>query len=370
MLTRDPRFGAIAIHESGEKLVAITQADEQGNISDVLGASWTSPTGDSLFVFLGQDGLPARAVIEGIIALFSNYTDSTVDVAIILPDGTTQIKRALPVDAEDLLQLRQSRFSSEAGSPHLATIRSSYLELAAMLRIAGFTISIASCVLALYPPTLPFAILSCGSALINIVNSFPPDPRFEAVSRMLTVTSCYLGSALSCVNALISETADGLERAQRTLDEHAGDIASLEQEFGTPSVEISVHLKSDNGKTITIERGQSFVLHFGFATTDPAYISDYPPATVLDVRLDGVSLFLTPEDARSHFGSPQTRANSPTCVSGSPFDSVIIWAYTLSGVVPGRHSLTTTVRLSKPLFDGCTSSSGLQFSTRITLIVK
>src|SRR5690606_35219248 len=57
----------------------------------VSGAVLRTGDGNSVTVLLGPDGRPSRVISGGAIALLDNYGEETVDVAVIAPNGQTQI---------------------------------------------------------------------------------------------------------------------------------------------------------------------------------------------------------------------------------------------------------------------------------------
>lgn len=73
----------LIIHRRGEKL-GVTQDNFS---SDITGVTWTSPEGESIVVYENASGFPDTAVVGDIIIRYTNYTNTTVDITIIHPDG-------------------------------------------------------------------------------------------------------------------------------------------------------------------------------------------------------------------------------------------------------------------------------------------
>ena len=111
-LTDDSLMGAIAVHQNGEKLVALTTKNPSGEITSVDGVVWVGPGGQSTTIVLGDNGLPTRAIVGDLIYLFDNYTGSSVDVAVITASGEIQIARDIPVDSSDISGLTQLSLGS------------------------------------------------------------------------------------------------------------------------------------------------------------------------------------------------------------------------------------------------------------------
>lgn len=207
--TDDGNFGAMAVHENGEKLVAMTQTNSSGVITGVTGAVWVTPTGAGFTVYLGTDGLPQRAVGEDFVFLFSNYTSTTVDIAAIHPNGQVQIARAVPIDATKIEELRTFRTSqfplSDAG---LALTGS---DLAKILKITSFVASSVLCAVsasgvvasggALLPVALHVA-WACKSLILKIAGELLPQDNaaLEVSKGAFGVGSCVIRAGTSFTN--------------------------------------------------------------------------------------------------------------------------------------------------------------------------
>ena len=89
---------AIMLHQSGDSIVALS--DDEGQ--RISGAIFRDKDGQSLTVWAGEDGLPERAFADGYTFLFDNYTENTVDVAFVAPDGSTQTTREVQIDLPEI----------------------------------------------------------------------------------------------------------------------------------------------------------------------------------------------------------------------------------------------------------------------------
>ncbi|MEO2005003.1 MAG: hypothetical protein ABGY41_13000, partial [Candidatus Poribacteria bacterium] len=156
--TGNPNIPVIAAHEGGETLAALS---DDGRT--VTGGVYTTKDGDSLVVWGGPDGLPRRAQGNGAIFLFENYTDSTVDVAIIGPDGSTEVLRGVAVDIP----------ATVGQAPRLIGMspRAADLTLSRAIRGTSVFISIGACAatdalsVLFHGRTLPVFIEACGAAI-------------------------------------------------------------------------------------------------------------------------------------------------------------------------------------------------------------
>ena len=85
---------ALLSHAAGDVLAPLSDAN-----GAPIGAVYLSPDADALIVWedvwADASRRPTRAQADGAIVLFDNYGDETADIAIISPDGRTQLHRRL-----------------------------------------------------------------------------------------------------------------------------------------------------------------------------------------------------------------------------------------------------------------------------------
>jgi len=85
--TGNPDFAVAALAENGEKLAVKTKTDSSGNIIDVEGAVWITPDDEVIVLYLDDSGLPEKIIAQEHVVIYSNYTNSSVDIAIVSPNG-------------------------------------------------------------------------------------------------------------------------------------------------------------------------------------------------------------------------------------------------------------------------------------------
>ncbi len=235
----DPSIGALAVHESGEILGAITEEDR------VTGSVWIAPEGGSIVVEAGRDGLPERAVVGDWVLLFSNYTTDSVDIAAIAPDGTISTFRDVPVDPSSISSLRAG--STPGGQGRMLAISPSganqTLTAADQLRIASTLMSIASCAITAIPAAAlgPAGILwvaaqpACWSALLGTASVLLPgdNPGLEMTVIALDTVGCMIdiGMGLSCGAAIAGAAAHELDSASESVQARAPEIRVAESEL-------------------------------------------------------------------------------------------------------------------------------------------
>jgi hypothetical protein len=195
--TQDPDFAVAAIARNGEKLISMTETDSQGNITNVKGAIWVSPDDEVIVVYLNEDGLPDRLIVQEYVFLFSNYSGSTVDIAIISPSGSISVSRNVSIELEKLSNYHS--FSPKFDSVSLVSMKNRAFSWAEALEWTSIIMGITSCAgsIAATAATagglIPFLVASCGSLLCDLVNFILPEDN-----EFLEATSL-VGNTFGCV---------------------------------------------------------------------------------------------------------------------------------------------------------------------------
>lgn len=224
--TDNSDFPLLAVHEDGSRLFIST--DATGRVDHTL---LTGPEGEIFAVWLGEDGLPTRAVSGEHIFVFDNYDldAATVDVGVVEPDGTIKIHREIEVEAE----LIQSATGGDTqASVRLALQASTLSSIAGTFDIAGGAVSGAGCVIAL-ATTGALGALACGAVIADAVifaakaNTDNPDIERVLSSAELIIggASCLSGANLECLGAVLDVGSVLFESADRLLREHEPEIA-------------------------------------------------------------------------------------------------------------------------------------------------
>lgn len=107
--TDDEELPFIILHQNGEQL-AVTQ---DFNSKEKTGIVWVSPEGDSVVIFADKDGNPKGAVVGDDILLYSNFTENTVDITILHPDGSSEVFSNLEIDTTLI-----NKVKSKSSSPY------------------------------------------------------------------------------------------------------------------------------------------------------------------------------------------------------------------------------------------------------------
>ena len=225
--TDNPRVPIVAAHEEGTQIAIL--ADESG--SRIEGAVFTQEDGKRFYISLGDDGLPERVHAEGYTFLFENYTDSTVDIAVVAPDGTSQIFREIAVNSEEVQALKELALTPSA---KVAALQEEGFTLWKAVKFGLLAASIASCAIAVVSTSgvlLPAIAVPCGKAIIGVGLALAPviNPELEntsgAIGTTVAVVGCVTGEDVTDCVDLIVDIGEIVSGQAET------DMAELEEEI-------------------------------------------------------------------------------------------------------------------------------------------
>ncbi|MCC6904462.1 MAG: hypothetical protein IT326_01375 [Anaerolineae bacterium] len=248
-LTGDPGIGVIAFHEGGERLAAMTALDANGSIANVTGAIWTSPDDEVVSIFFGTDGLPARVVYESTVAVFSNYTESTVDIAVLTNGVVTEVHRQVALDPAVLSDLRAVVSGGTSDSGELVYVSHMLARDRGMIRtLKWITLATKLVACALAAATSgPIALIPCSSALltaVSLVVDYIAEQDPEGITNMafgISLVGCTTSAAalaagdlteglgaLECISLITEYMARQKERALEVVQVEAPAIQQAE----------------------------------------------------------------------------------------------------------------------------------------------
>lgn len=235
--TQDSSYRVLAVHENGERLVAMTKSDSSGNVTAVTGAVWYSPKGDAFIVQNNMDGLPERINVGNFTIILSNYTSNTVDAAIVSSTGEIEIVKNVSVNSDELLELEslQNQGASVKGTFKLASpILADRKSISRTLRLASFTISVAGCVVAgilstalTFGTALAVLAIPCGSAIVSgiqLLTEKEDDVALNSTSKALGAIGCGSGSVGDCAGLILDTTADIISATDNSYKEQEVEI--------------------------------------------------------------------------------------------------------------------------------------------------
>lgn len=242
------RFSVSAAHVNGEELVAITRNKPNGNIGAVTGAVWYSSDERTFVIFNGADGLPEQIVAGDFVFIFSNYTDDSVDIAIISREKQIEVVKNVQLNADELFELKS--LTSELSRSHPQHILVQFStgintqSLVKTLKWVSLAANIAGCGIAavgLGSVTFGAAIAAlavpCGAAIVSGLRIAIEE---DALGLGLSSTSVGLGAigcadpnpvlaTISCAALAIDISADVTDAATDTIYERSEAISQAEK---------------------------------------------------------------------------------------------------------------------------------------------
>jgi len=219
--TGDPQVPIVAIHESGSGIAVLF--DETQN--KLQGAVYFSEKGDEFTVLVGEDGLPTQAFANGYVLLYENYTDHSVDIAIISPEGEIEVFRNISWSAPKQAYRATMRASSEEEDGFLAAAIGT-------LNVAGTAASIGSCVLSMAAPKFWETTAACGSAITDTAlladsSSVPlwKQKGWDIVSIGYNLAGCAAQNYVSCASVGITSAKNVLQLIETLVEIFTEEIA-------------------------------------------------------------------------------------------------------------------------------------------------
>lgn len=185
--TNSSLFPIVASHEDGETL-ALRFNDEN---SELNGIHYNKNEELNYFIETTSEGLPTRGLFNDYLLFFENYTESTVDLGILAPNGESEIFREIDISELNIQSLAAKGQDDK-------TVKA--------LKAASLGVSIFNCALSSALATgsggiaIPLAVISCSSTLASIIATLDTDENIiDTGSNALSLYSGSLGCAVSAV---------------------------------------------------------------------------------------------------------------------------------------------------------------------------
>jgi hypothetical protein len=259
---------AIAVHDSGEKLMVFDDIGSEPGESR-RGAMFETQEGLQIFIYAPADGLPDRIQIGNHIFLFSNYTETTVDIAEVDPDGDVTIRRAVEIDPSALAELRALNSGLEFAPMSSGGAESmQFVNWDAVKRDlpwAGVAVGTAFCgvATALVKPVG----LACAGALIAVVRELrdADDVALEASAVAVGAISCGTGSYAECLPLLIDGGVMGITAVQAILADRDEEVANVRELLEA----------DDESENMVLVEGGTLAMSMGTRTVETFWIGKY-----------------------------------------------------------------------------------------------
>ena len=201
-------------------------------------------------IFLDENGLPEKVVIENYIFLFGNYNGNKVDISIISPSGSIEIIRDIETEIDwSTLTLKSAKTVEDwkNNMKFLGNVAGSVacgISIAATLSTAGFG--------------LPLAIIGCGAGIVGILaESLPKDYEIlglsaTTVGAVSAVIGCAKSVGLSCALDVASSATSIADIALKYVDENKENVRVSEAALYTGHGDIQITLTWDNGADLDL----------------------------------------------------------------------------------------------------------------------
>ena len=210
----------VAGKDEGEALAVLGEKDAFGTPTKITGAIYTSEQGEALIIDAGDDGLPTYIIdSEGNKVVFTNYTNSTVEISIYnsdneLIEGPTTIN----VDPADLAELKQLYSTVDSKNKDATDV------VVVVLKWGGFGLNWAACALAAFSLVVPAIVYACGSALLSTAAMFTQNDVDNIIVSAIGVLKCIdvhykPWKILACAGSIMSFISQIIEIINQSSDE-------------------------------------------------------------------------------------------------------------------------------------------------------
>jgi hypothetical protein len=211
-LTGDSEIPFLLVHQaSGENLGLI----QENHSSSPTGVVWTSSNAESVVIYTDEYGVPTGGVVGDYILKYSNYTNRTVDVTVIYPNGTRDVFRT-EYDTE-LINKLSTIFTpsySEVAFSIANPSRTQQQDLWGYIKEGLFAISMFGCINAAKTPSptiqsylIKVGAICAGALVQEVINerrleNLDVGP-LEIANLGIDVAGCFGKDKLSCLNAVV-----------------------------------------------------------------------------------------------------------------------------------------------------------------------
>lgn len=228
---------SVATDEDGFSLIATREGGTSQQIEDIKNVVAADKDGNTVVINIGDNGLPERAYVDDFVVVFDNYTNTTVDIAMIDPNGEISIVRNI----ESTLAADLNAGFGKTGANSVGTV----------MRWVGLTARGVTCGVSAAAAVgsgglaTPVAFAVCGSLVVSVASELGAFEDNEALQQTadfigwaggavgcltLSINDCYAliidlsSTALGEAFTEIERLSDEVAVAEGALDTGAGDV--------------------------------------------------------------------------------------------------------------------------------------------------
>lgn len=213
-----------------EKIAVTADKNSSGEIVTVTGGGYTDSDGNLYSFWFGSNGLPEYVVVNDWMLRLYNYTDNSVDIIGIDPQGNWNHWLDVSVDSEVIDSLQQIMRRAPIGK-HLPDLDSqklsaislpydvtSWSEVADILRGVSLGLSISCCVVGIVTsPTgvgAVVAVACCAGSIVGTAAALSGDDFLGGSSLAISTFTCGLGDGGGCASVGLELIAEGIDNAE------------------------------------------------------------------------------------------------------------------------------------------------------------
>jgi len=211
--------------ENGEAIVAFGEKTSDGMPKKITGVGYTAENSESLFIEIGNDGLPSTLIdSNGTKVVYSNYTDTTVEIEIYDKDNNL-------ISGPEIVEFDQQMMSNIKQFSQLDknNIRGN-LKIGEALKDAGFILGIAVCSVLI---VFGSPAIATAAAISFVVSSIIYISENTLASEVNIIYKGWTCTGIDCVPVVISAIGTFLtiDEENKILDtiENFGDAMNNEQ---------------------------------------------------------------------------------------------------------------------------------------------
>ena len=215
----------LAGRDNGEAVMALGEKDENGMTEKITGVFYTTGNEEGFFIELRNDGLPLSLVdTNGAEIIYSNYTDSTVEISIYDSEGNLIAgPTVVEIDPQKIKEIKELFQLYKSG----ARGWSEAFEIFKVIGIIGSTFTAAVIVMI---GTAPITVVAAGvSLLLIVISAVTSNDVDDAVSIGWGAVTC-LPNLFSCIFpafSILGEAIELIEEEDDDDDNHPPTISSL-----------------------------------------------------------------------------------------------------------------------------------------------